>query len=128
MEFGPELGVEDRVNLTTALVNGLQPAGVLVMGSRAGWEMLARYGGALRSNAGLFAAVAPSPDLSAVNLLGEYLRKCIPFLSALYGPGERVLHRIADLCGLTADQRGKLRDLRDWRDDQGFLSASGTGK
>ena len=127
-EFGVDLDAEDRVKLATALVNGLQPAAVLVMGSRAGWEMLVRYGGALRSNAGLFAAVAASPDLSAVNLLGDYLRKCIPVLSALYGPSERALRRIADLFGLSADQRGKLRDFRDWRDDQGFLSAPGAGK
>jgi hypothetical protein len=127
-EFGVDLDAEDRVQLTTALVNGLQPPSVLVMGSRAGWEMLARHGRALRSNADLFAAIAASPDLSAVNLLGEYLRKCIPVLSTLYGPGERALRRIADLFELSADQRGKLRDLRDWRDDQGFLSAPGTGK
>jgi hypothetical protein len=127
-EFGAGLEAEDRVKLTVALVNGLQPAGVLVLGSRAGWEMLVRHGAALRSNTALFAAIAGSPDISAVDLLGEYLRKCLPVLSALYGPGERALRRIAGLFGLTADECSKLHDLRDWRDDQGFLSESGAGQ
>jgi hypothetical protein len=127
-EFGAGLEAEDRVKLTVALVSGLQPAGVLVMGSRAGWEMLGRHGGALRSNTALFAAITGSPDISAVNLLGEYLRKCLPVLTALYGPGERALRRIAGLFGLTADECGKLHDLRDWRNDLGFLSESGAAQ
>ena len=35
-------------------------------------------------------------------------------------PSERALRRIADLFGLTPDERGKLRDLRDWRDAPGL--------
>jgi hypothetical protein len=100
----------------------------MVMGSRAGWEMLARHGRALRSGAALFAAISASPDFSAANLLQDYLRKCIPVLSQIYGPSERAMHRISDLFALPPDENGKLRDLRDWRDDQGFLSSPGPTK
>jgi hypothetical protein len=127
-EFSPNLSTEDRVRLAIALVSGLQPGAVMVMGSRAGWEMLARHGRALRSGATLFAAVAASPDFSAVNLLQDYLRKCIPALSLLYGPGERAMHRITDLFALAPDENIKLRDLRDWRDERGFLSSPGQTK
>jgi hypothetical protein len=123
-EFGEGLDTEDRVKLATALVNGLQPTALLVMGSRAGWEMLARHGSAIRSNTALFAAATASPELSAAHLLRSYLRSCIPMLSALYGPDERSLYSIADLFGLTPGERGKLRALPDWRDAHGFLFAS----
>ena len=124
-EFSPNLSTEDRVRLAVALISGLQPAAVMVMGSRAGWEMLARYGRTLRSGIALFAAVAASPDFSATALLEDYLRRCIHVLSILYGPSERAMRRIADRFALTPDENGKLRDLRRWRDHQGFLSSPG---
>jgi hypothetical protein len=123
-EFGANLGFEDRFKLTTALVHSLQPEAVLIMGSRVGWEMLARHGGAISSYTSLFAAVVASPDVSATNLLVSYLRTCIPVLSILYGPDERALRHIADVFGLSPGERNKLRDLNDWRDAHGFLSAS----
>lgn len=127
-EFGADLDAEDRVKLATALVHSLQPTALLVLGSRAGWEMLARHGGAIRSNTALFAVAAASPELSAAKLLGDYLRRCIPVLSALYGPDQRALHRIANLFGLTPGERSKLRALRDWQDTYGFLSLLGDGQ
>jgi len=127
-EFGSDLNTEDRVRLAIALVSGLQPAAVLVMGSRAGWEMLARHGRALCNSTALFAAIAGSPDLSAASLLQKYLRKCIYVLTELYGPSERAIRRIAELFALTEDEYDKLRALRDWRDDQGFLTWPGKGK
>jgi hypothetical protein len=122
-EFGADLDAEDRVYLATALVNGLQPTALLVMGSRAGWEMLARHGGALGSNTLLSATTAASPDLSAANLLGLYLRKCMPMLSVLYGPNEQSLRRIAALFGLTPGERKRLREFRGWQDGHDFLSS-----
>jgi hypothetical protein len=127
-EFGTDLNAGERLILTSALINSLQPAAVLVLGSLAGWNMLAWHGGALRSNTALFAALASSPELSASDLLREYLRSCLPSLSALYGPDARAARRIADLFGLEPDHFSKFRDLRDWRDTHGFLSTLGTGK
>jgi len=127
-EFAPQLEPKDRLALATSLVNGLQPAGVLVMGSQAGWVMLACYGGALRSNTTLFATMTSAPELSATNLLNSYLQRCMPALSALYGPDGRTLHRIADLFGLAPDERDKLREFKGWRHANGFLAASRGGK
>ena len=103
-EFGANLDAEDRVQIDhRRLINGLQPAAVLVMGSRAGWEMLARLWWRIRSGTALFAAVAASPDSSAADLLGDYLRKCIHVLSTLYGP-ERT--------GVASDRRSVRADPR----------------
>jgi SAM-dependent methyltransferase len=126
-EFGEGLDAEDRVKLAAALLNGLQPAALLILGSQAGWEMLARYGSAIRSHTTLFAAITAAPELSAADLLAKYLRSCIPVLSALYGSDEQALYRIAGLFGLTPEDQSKLRPLRDWRDSSGFLTASGGG-
>lgn len=122
-EFGSDLNPSDRWKLTTTLVSTLQPAAVLVTGSWAGWEMLAHHGGAIRSHTKLFASVSAAPDLSVSELLSRYLRTCLPELSLLYGPNERALRGIADLFGLSPDERGKLRDLREWQQDDGFLAS-----
>jgi len=124
-EFDADLDPWDRVALAAALLNGLQPAALLILGSQAGCEMLALYGGAIRSRTMLFAAATATPDLSVADLLAKYLRNCIPVLSALYGPDEHALHRIAELFGLTAEDQTRLRPLRDWRATSGFLSVSG---
>jgi hypothetical protein len=127
-EFGANIDAEDRVGLVTALVNGLQPSALLVLGSRAGWEMLARHGAPIRRSTDLFATTAASPELSATKLLTHYLRRCIPVLSELYGSDERALYHMADLFGLTGDERDKLRTSTDWRGAQGFLSALGAAQ
>jgi hypothetical protein len=124
-EFGAKIDSEDRVRLVTALVNGLRPSALLVMGSRAGWEMLAQHGAPIRRSTDLFATTAASPELSATKLLTHYLGSCIPVLSQLYGSDEKALYHVADLFGLTEDERHKLRTLRDWRGTQGFLSSLG---
>jgi hypothetical protein len=119
-EFGVDLDPEDRISLVTALVNGLRPAALLVWGSLAGWEMLARHGRALRHNTALFAIAAFSPELSADPLLLRYFRSCIPVLSALYGPDEQELYRIAAHFGVPPSEHDKLRNLGDWRDVNPF--------
>ena len=124
-EFGADLDPEDRVELATALVNGLQPASVLILGSRTGWEVLVRYGNAIRCNTALFAALAAEPPMT--DLLRTYLRRCLPALTAVYGPDERALQYIADRLRLTPADRVKLREWRDSRDVHGFLAASGVG-
>ena len=121
-EFGVDLDLEDRVNLVTALVHSLQPTALLVWGSRAGWEMLAEFGAALRSNTALFAAVASSPEFSATHLLRSYFRNCIPVIVALYGDDEQQLQRIADLFGLPPGEHWRLRSLKRWRESDGFLA------
>lgn len=126
-EFGAGLDAEDRVALATALVNGLQPASVLILGSGTGWEMLMRHGNALRGNTTLFGAVAATPELPVTDLLGTYLRRCMPSLSVLYGPDEQALKRVAALFGLAQADRVKLRAWRDARNADGFLATSGTG-
>jgi hypothetical protein len=121
-EFGVDLDLEDRVQLATALVQSLQPVGLLVWGSRAGWEMMARYGAALRTNTGLYAAVASSPEFSANDLLRNYFRDCIHVISALYGPDEQQLQRSADLFGLPPSEHWRLRHLTSCRESDGFLA------
>ncbi len=121
-EFAVDLDLDDRVKLATALVNSLQPTGLLVWGSRAGWEMLAQYGAALRSNTALFAAVASSPEFSAADLLRNYFRTCIPVISTLYLPDEQHLQRIADLFGLPPGEHWRLRSLKRCRESDGFLA------
>jgi len=121
-EFGGDLDWGDRVRLASALVNSLQPVALLVWGSEAGWEILARQGPALRRDTTLFATATAAPKLSATELLRRYFRSCIPVLSALYGPDRHELHRVAALFGLPTGERDKLRDFRDWQDAGGFLS------
>lgn len=121
-EFGASLEAEDRFKLTTAVIHNLQPATALIIGSRAGWEMLAQHGRALSFSTTLFAVVAASPGVSAASLLASYLLKCMPRLSALYGADEQALHHIAELFGLSQLERNKIKGLKDWRDAQGFLS------
>jgi len=121
-EFGVDLDVDDRVKLATALVNSLQPTGLLVWGSRAGWEMLAQYGTALQSNTALFAAIASSPEFSAADLLRSYFRSCIPVISTLYLPDEQDLQRIAGLFGLPPGEHWRLRSLKRCRESDGFLA------
>jgi hypothetical protein len=120
-EFGADLDLEDRIKLVTALVNGLQPAALLVSGSQTGWEMLARYGRALRHNTALFGITESTSGLSSDPLLSKYFRRCIPVLSALFGPDEHELHSFAAMFGLPPSERDKLRNLRDWRGGEGFL-------
>jgi hypothetical protein len=123
-EFGVNLDAEERFKLITALVNSLQPDATLIIGSRVGWELLSRYGKAISRYTALFAAVAASPGDSAAKLLWTYLRTCLPVLLALYGPDELALRSISNLFRLTDGEKSKLRDLRDWREDNGFLSSS----
>jgi hypothetical protein len=121
-EFGFDLDSDDRVKLAATLVNSLQPTDLLVWGSRAGWEMLAEYGAALRSNTALFAAVASSPQFSATDLLRKYFRPCIPVISALYGPDEQQLQRISSLFGLPPGEHWRLRHLTSCKESDGFLA------
>jgi hypothetical protein len=126
-EFEAGLDADDRVRLAAALLNGLQPAALLVMGSQAGWEMLARHGRAIGSYTTVFATTAAAPELSAADLFAKYLRGCIPLLSALYGTDQQALRPIADLFGLPPEDQSKLRPLSDWRDSSGFLTVTGGG-
>jgi hypothetical protein len=121
-EFGADLDWGDRVRLASALVNSLQPVSLLVWGSEAGWEVLARQGFAMRRNTALFATATAAPKLSVTELLRRYFRSCIPVLSALYGPDQHELHNVGALFGLPAGERSKLRNIGDWRDADGFLS------
>ena len=123
-EFGAGLDPEERVILATALINGLQPTSALILSSQTGWEMLLRHGSALACNTTLFAAMAATPNLSMTDLFRTYLRRCLPVLSALYGPDERSLRRIAEMFALTP---ADCRKLREWRDAGGFPSAPGVG-
>ena len=121
-EFGVDLDLEDRIQLATALVHSLQPTGLLVWGSCAGWEMMARYGAGLRTNTALYAAIASSPNFSATDLLRKYFRECIHLLCALYGSDEQQLQRIADLFGLPPGEHWRMRNLRSCRNSDGFLA------
>jgi hypothetical protein len=121
-EFEAGLDAEDRIALATALINGLQPDSVLILGSRAGLEMLVRYGRPLHLNTALCTTLSAVPDLSIADLFRTYLVRCIPVLTAIYGPDQRVLQRLAELFGLSGAERAKLRD---WRDDHGLLDAPG---
>jgi hypothetical protein len=81
-EFGQDLDWKERVNLMSALVNSLQPAALLVWGSEAGWEMLARHGGAIGRHTTLFATAtdgraAMLGDRSAAPLLPEVYSRLI---------------------------------------------------
>ncbi len=128
-EFGTGLDFPDRVRLTTALLNGLQPNALLIFGSEAGWEMLARHGRAINSYTRLFATASAAAERSAADLLRKYLHGCLPLLSTLYGSDEQALHGIADVFGLTLDDRKKLRpSWTSWRDGSGFLAASGADR
>jgi len=124
-EFAVELDAEDRIRLATALVNGLQPAALLVWGSRIGWEMLARHGRAFRSNTALFGAFASAPEISAVDLLRSYFRSCISVISALYSADEQELRRFAALFGLPSSEYWKLRDLKKCWEDRDFFAQIG---
>jgi len=121
-EFDAGLDVEDRIALATALVSGLQPDSALILGSRAGWEMLVRYGNAIRLNTALFGTLAAVPDLSIADLFRTYLVRCLPVLTAICGSDHRALQRFAEMFGLSAAERVKLRD---WRDTDGLLAAAG---
>ncbi|WP_158932274.1 hypothetical protein [Acidisphaera sp. S103] len=120
-EFGSDLDYASRLTLTTLVVSTLQPTAVLVLGSRAGWDMLANHGTALRSHTALFASVVAAPDITVTALLERYIRICLPVLSTVYGPSEQALRGIADFLGLGPNERGKLRDLREWQEPDGFL-------
>ncbi len=111
-EFAPDLDVDDRVRIVTALANGVQPAALTVWGSRAGWELLERCGAALRRDTVLFATATAAPDLPAPDLLRAYFRPCLPVLTALYGPDREELERLACRFGLPPAEGNKLRELR----------------
>lgn len=111
-EFVPDLDAADRIRLVTALVNNLQPAALTVRGSRAGWEVVSRYGKALRRSTSLFATTTASPEPEIPDLLRSYLRACLPALSALYAPDQEELDRIASRFGLPPSVRKKLQVLR----------------
>jgi hypothetical protein len=120
-EFDGGLDTEDRVRVAFALINHLQPAALLVWGSRVGWEVLARVGPALRLATALFATTHPAPDLPTSDLLRQYFRTCAPSLAALYGPDRAELQRIAALFGLPPGEHTKLRTWDEMEDAGGFL-------
>ena len=122
-EFDPDLDLDDRAEMVAALINGMQPHSVLVWGSQAGWEMLARHGVRFHRDTALFATATASPNRAAADLVRHYFRACIHVLSAFYGPDMQELHFTARLLGLPHVNHYKLRDLRTWLDADGFLGA-----
>ena len=121
-EFGNPVHAEDRVKIAAYLVHALQPGAVLVMGSQAGWEMVARHGKALRRASALYAVVTD------VTVLQRYLRPCLPVLTALYAADLDRLQAAGRMFGLPASDMGKLRGMADLVGPGGFLDdAEGEG-
>ena len=114
-EFGGLVNAEDRIKITAYLVHALQPGAVLVMGSQAGWEMVARHGKALRRASALYAVV------TSAALLQRYLRPCLPMLTALYAADHDRLHATGRMFGLPTVDMDKLRGMADLVRPGGFL-------
>jgi hypothetical protein len=112
-EFGVALQYEDRVQIVSALVNSLQPQTVIVWGSLAGWELLARYGGALSRNAALFATATSAPEAAAPAILRDFLRRCVAVLSGLYLDDSPELRDLVVLDALPPRERAKCKDLAE---------------
>ncbi|AMJ62699.1 hypothetical protein [Bosea sp. PAMC 26642] len=123
-EFSSSPNLERNVAIATALVNNLQPRAVLVWGSRAGWEMIARHGAALRHNTRLFATSASMPDGESIDTL-HYLSAHIPLLSALYAPDPHLVALIDKEAGLPPGERDKLRSYGDWAGPADFPMSGG---
>ncbi len=80
-EFRTDLDFRDKVAILTALIHGLRPQAVLVLESRAGWEVIAQHGVAMCQYAGLFAAfVSPAHGSWEV----RSLLQCLPSLTTVY--------------------------------------------
>jgi hypothetical protein len=111
-EFHPGINDEDRLRLTTALVNGLQPETVVIWGSRSGWEMLGHHGKALGRTTAIFALDRPVAGLNATDMMRRYLRHNAPVLSGILSCEPDRLRELACLFGLSPKDRGKIR--REW--------------
>lgn len=114
-EFSGPVGAEDRIKIAAYLVHALQPGAVLVMGSQAGWEMLARYGKALRRASALYAVATDTAELQ------RFLRPCLPVLTAIYAADLDRLHAAGRMFGLPVADMGKLRGMADLICPGGFL-------
>jgi hypothetical protein len=111
-EFG-DAESDDRLALTTALTNCLQPSNVLIWGSAAGWEMIARNGIGLRGKSSLAAVVTAGPKRSEEQLLREYFRRCLPNLSRLYAANVDLLRRAAQSFGAPPDAYDKFGAIEE---------------
>lgn len=107
-EFEPNLNREERLRLTIATVNGLQPTTVLVWGSRAGWEMLTRHGKALHLNTTLMAVDKCVEHLDAEMMMQAYWRTSFPALSAVLSRDPGALSDLARKFGVSSNDRNKI--------------------
>lgn len=107
-EFESSLNSEERLRLTIAAVNGLQPETILVWGSRTGWDMLSRHGKALRLTTAIMAVDKCVEQLDPVTMMQTYWRKSFHVLSAVLSHDPRALGDLAQRFGISATDRGKI--------------------
>lgn len=107
-EYEPDLTGEERLRLTSAAINGLQPATVLVWGSRSGWEMLTRHGKALRLKTALIAVDKCIETLDPETMMQTYWRKSFHTLSAALSHDPGALKDLAQKVGVSSKDRDKI--------------------
>jgi hypothetical protein len=107
-EFEPDLTGEERLRLTIAAINGLQPATILVWGSRSGWEMLARHGKALRLNTAVMAVDKCVEQLDPETMMQTYWRTSFHVLSAVFSHDPGALRDLAQKVGVSSKDRDKI--------------------
>ena len=107
-EFESSLNSEERLRLTIAAVNGLQPETILVWGSRTGWDMLSRHGKALRLTTAIIAVDKCVEPLDPETMMQTYWRKSFHVLSAVLSNDPMALGDLAQKFGISARDRGKI--------------------
>jgi hypothetical protein len=100
---------EDRLRVAIALINGLRPTTLILWGSRSGWEMLARYGKALRQNTRIIAVDRPVPGLNPEQMMREYWRNSAPDLASILSADPDALKASAGRFGISSRDRAKIR-------------------
>lgn len=107
-EFAPDLTGDERLRLAIAAINGLQPATILVWGSRSGWDMLARHGKALRLNTAVIAVDKCVETLDRETMMATYWRTSFHVLSAVISADPRALRDLARKSGVSSKDREKI--------------------
>lgn len=107
-EFQSDLTYEDRLRLTIAAINGLQPTTILVWGSRAGWDMLSRHGKALNLNAAVIGMDKCVEQLDEEAMMQTCWRVALPVLSAAISHDPGSLRNLAQRFGVSLKDRGKI--------------------